>query len=184
MENRIKELQEFKNSPPKIENTKPDDQILKDTKNEVIHNRDFPIEINDFADAHNGFVEATSHVLIMFQNSKTLDIDSITKEMVLKICLFYSTKIKDGLVFDDSYKTEFLKSFKNDLYKNKISMHCAENQNSWCTCYLKFAIAGMLECFSESLFYFIKFIDSCKLNDNKIIFDIYSSLINKKNKNT
>ena len=161
MENRIKELQEIKNSPPKIENNKPDDQILKDEKNEILHNGDFHIEIDGFAHVHNGFVEATCHILSLFPNSKPLDIESITKEMVLKNCLYYSNKIKDGLVFDDSYKDEFLKSFYSELRKNRIVIYFIENDNdndnSFCRGFIKVAMLRILQEFYEQLFDFIKY---------------------------
>lgn len=179
MENRIRELQEIKNLPPKIDKNNFGDQFLKGTKNEIIEDHDFYKEIRKFVDDQNGFVEATCHVLALVHNGKTLDINSITKEMVLEICLSYLIRIKNGFLFDDSYKAEFLKSFYNNLPKNKILIHCSENQYTWCENYLKFAMMGMLETFSESLFYFIKYVGSLKLNDNQIIFDFYCSLIDK-----
>lgn len=159
MENRIKVLQEIKNSPPKIEINKPDDQILKDKKNEILHNGDFHIEIDGFAHVHNGFVEVTCHILSLFPNSKPLDIESITKEMVLKNCLYYSNKIKDGLVFDDSYKDEFLKSFYSELRKNRVVIYLIENDNdnSFCRAFIKVAMLRILQEFYEQLFDFIKY---------------------------
>ena len=183
MENRIRELQENKNSPPKIENTKPDDQIFTDAKNEIFHSDDFYKEIDNFVEVQKGFVEATSHILSLFRNSEDLDIESITKDMVIKICLFYLTEIKDGLVFDRSYKNEFLKTFYNVIDENRFHDHFLFNVHSWCTYHLEPAVKIILEAFSEFLFVFTHLLYSNRKTHNMILFDYYCDLIHKKNEN-